>query len=106
MDTRIARGYIMTLMVFIQNIHIFNCRSELKSAFKVSIKNNYFIFLSIAGTLLLQFAVMEVPLLSRFLQTSSIPTFALLGLFLTSTSILLIMEVYKLLGRLVRKEKS
>lgn len=106
MDTGIARGYIMTLMVFIQNIHIFNCRSELKSAFKVSIKNNYFIFLSIAGTLLLQFAVMEVPLLSRFLQTSSIPTFALLGLFLTSTSILLIMEVYKLLGRLVRKEKS
>ena len=43
MDVSIARGYIMALMVFIQNIHVFNCRSEKKSAFKVPIKNNLLI---------------------------------------------------------------
>ena len=94
----VARGYIMALMVFIQNVHVFNCRSELKSAFKVPIKNNYFIFLGVAGTLLLQFVVMETPLLSQFLQVSSIPLLDLFYLFLISLSILVVMEVYKFLG--------
>ena len=40
MDVEIARGYIMLLMVFMQNIHVFNCRSEKQSAFKVPIKKN------------------------------------------------------------------
>lgn len=94
----VARGYIMALMVFIQNVHVFNCRSELKSAFKVPIKNNYFIFLGVAGTLLLQFVVMETPLLSQFLQVSPIPLLDLFYLFLISLSILAVMEVYKFLG--------
>ena len=101
MNEEIARGYIMALMVFIQNIHVFNCRSELRSAFKVPIKNNYFIFLGVLGTLLLQFAVMEVPFLSHLLQTDSIPLLHLLYLFLASTSILLIMEIYKFLTRIL-----
>ena len=40
MNVPTARGYIMALMVFIQNIHVFNCRSEHASAFKVPLKNN------------------------------------------------------------------
>ena len=31
-----ARGYILALMVFMQNIHVLNCRSEEKSVFKIS----------------------------------------------------------------------
>ena len=36
MDVSLARGYIMVLMVFMQNIHVLNCRSEKQSVFKLS----------------------------------------------------------------------
>ena len=38
MEVAHARGYIMALMVFIQNIHVLNCRSEKHSTFKMSFK--------------------------------------------------------------------
>jgi len=90
-----ARGYIMCLMVFIQNIHVFNCRSESRSAFSVPLRNNWFIVIGIFCTLLLQIVVMEVPLLSRFLQTVSIPTWTICGLFVIASSILILMEICK-----------
>ncbi len=95
MDTEIARGYIMCLMVFIQNIHVFNCRSEEKSAFSVPLKNNRLIVVGVVGSIILQFIVMEVPFLSGFLQTSSIPIVHLIYLFLIAGSILVLIEIYK-----------
>lgn len=90
-----ARGYIMCLMVFIQNIHVFNCRSESRSAFSVPLHNNWFIAIGILCTILLQIVVIEVPLLSQFLQTVSIPTWTICGLFVIACSILILMEIYK-----------
>lgn len=97
MDVVIARGYIMALMVFIQNIHVFNCRSERDSAFHISLKSNWIILIGIILSILLQFLVMEVPLFSQFLQTTSIPFISLLFLFVISLLVLFIMEIYKML---------
>lgn len=102
MDEKIARGYIMALMVFIQNIHVFNCRSEQKSAFKVPLRNNWFVIAGIIVTLGLQVAVMEIPVLSHFLETDSIPLTDLAFLFLIATVIFIVMEIYKLLMNLFR----
>lgn len=99
MSEYMARGYVMALMVFIQNVHVLNCRSEIKSAFKISFKNNPLVIFIIIISILLQIVVMEVPLLSQFLQTTSIPFMDLIYLFIISFSILLIMEVYKYLKR-------
>ena len=106
LETEIARGYIMALMVFIQNIHVFNCRSELKSAFKVPLKNNWFIIIGIAATILLQIAVMDLPFLSHFLQTDSIPILHLTILFLIASSILIIMEIYKFINNSVHRRTN
>ncbi len=94
-DVNIARGYIMALMVFIQNIHVFNCRSEKKSAFSVPLKENLMIIFAVFSSIILQFLVMEIPLLSIFLKTSSIPFLHLVFLFTLSLIILIIMEIYK-----------
>ena len=102
LDINIARGYIMALMVFIQNIHVFNCRSEHKSAFSVPLKNNYFIFIGVSCSVLLQIIVMEVPILSIFLETVSIPLSVLFILVGISISILIIMEVYKFINNKIR----
>jgi len=95
MSVDAARGYIMALMVFIQNIHVFNCRSERNSAFSVSLKSNKLIAIAFFSSIILQVIVMEVPLLSKFLQTVSIPFMHLIYLFLIAIVVLVIMEFYK-----------
>ena len=95
MDIAMARGYIMALMVFIQNIHVFNCRSEKNSAFSIPIKSNSLIIIAFLSSIVLQIIVMEVPIFSKFLQTVSIPPIHLLYLFLLATTILFIVEIYK-----------
>ena len=95
MDIVVARGYVMTLMVFIQNIHVFNCRSEKKSAFSIPLKNNKFIVWGVIGSIALQIIVMEVGIFSALLQTVEIKLLHLIGLFALALTILVIVEVYK-----------
>lgn len=99
MPVNIARGYIVTLMVFIQNMHVLNCRSEKSSILKVPIKSNPLIIFSIVSAIFLQVLFSEVPFLSKFLQTTSIPITHMLILFVISTTIIFIMEIYKYLKR-------
>jgi len=95
MDISLARGYIMALMVFIQNVHVFNCRSEKKSAFSVPLKSNKLIVGGVVVSIFLQIIVMEVPLFSKFLGTSSIPFIHLAYLLLMALIILVAIELYK-----------
>ena len=95
MDVLTARGYIMALMVFIQNIHVFNCRSEHASAFKVPLKNNKLIVIGVIASVLLQVIVMEVDVLSTLLQTVVVPFSSMIGLFAIASIVLVLMELYK-----------
>lgn len=104
-DVASARGYIMVLMVFIQNIHVFNCRSEIESAFIIPLKKNPLIVITAFGSILLQIIVMEVPTLSKYLKTSPVPYSYMFMLLLFSLGILIVMEIYKLVKyRKVSKE--
>ncbi len=95
MDVPTARGYIMALMVFIQNIHVFNCRSEHASAFKVPLKNNKLIVIGVIASVLLQIVVMNVDILSTLLQTVVVPFSSMIGLFAIASIVLVLMELYK-----------
>ena len=105
MQIQTARGYIMTLMVFMQNMHVLNCRSEKQSIFKVPLKTNPLIIFSIVSAIVLQVLFSEIPYLSSFLQTTSIPLTHMLLLFAVSTTIVLIMEIYKIIKR-KRQDKT
>ena len=98
-EIHLARGYVLALMVFVQNIHLLNCRSEKKSIFENSIIKNPFVLFTIVGTILLQVLVMEVPLLSEFLQTKAVPYLHMLILLLLALPVLIVMEVYKYLKK-------
>lgn len=99
MDPYVARGHIVVLMVFMQNIHVLNCRSEKESAFKISLRSNPLIAFSIIGSIVLQFIIMEVPLFSTFLQTTTVPIPMMIVLFLLSGIVLVVMEIYKAIRR-------
>lgn len=100
-----ARGIIMAFMVFIQNVHVFNCRSEKKSIFKTKLFSNWFIPAGVVFSILLQVIIMEVPILSKFLKTTSVSVPNMLLLFALSLVIIVIMEIYKAL-RYNKKERE
>ena len=51
MEVDMAPGYIMALMVFMQNIHAFNCRSERQSISKIKFTSNWFFAFSTISTI-------------------------------------------------------
>lgn len=95
MDVETARGYVMMLMVFMQNFHALNCRSEKTSAFHLPLSRNWFIVFSIVSAVVLQIVVMEVEVLSQFLQTHSMPIIDIFYMFLAALPILFVMEIFK-----------
>lgn len=95
MDVTSARSYILLIMVFMQNIHVFNCRSELTSAFKLSVKNNPLIVFGIFTTLILQLIVTETPFLSTILNTTPLDMNHIIFAFLLTIPLLIIMELFK-----------
>ena len=102
MDTVVARGYIMALMVFIQNIHVFNCRSEKSSAIGMPIKNNYLVIVGVFVSIILQIIVMEIDFLAKFLKTVSIPFNHLFILLLIASIVLFSMEIYKKVNNILK----
>ena len=82
-------------MVLIENIHIFNCRSERISAFKISGQNNKFLIFSILATCLIQLMVVRSDILSNILRLKTIPLEFAGGLAVFSMPLIIIMEVYK-----------
>lgn len=98
-DIQLARGYAMTLMVFLQNFQVFNCCSEKNTIFKHNFKSNMFVVYTVISAMILQFLVCEIPILSSFFKIKSVPLPHLLILFLYSSLILVIMEIYKIIRR-------
>ena len=106
MEVAVARGYVMALMVFIQNIHVFNCRSESESAFKIKLFSNWFVPFAVFSSIFLQMIIMEVPVLSKLMKTESIPYQHLILLLLVSVPILLIMEIFKYFKRVNNNDSN
>lgn len=103
MDINLARGYIMVLMVFMQNIHVLNCRSEKQSVFHLSFKTNPLIIFTIIGSIILQVIVMEVDVLSNFLKAQVIPYSHMFMLMVFAFIIMIVMEIYKLIKYQIKK---
>ncbi|MBR1939646.1 HAD-IC family P-type ATPase [Candidatus Saccharibacteria bacterium] len=101
-----ARSYVMCLMVFMQNIHVFNCRSERGSAFSVSLRSNLFILIGVACTLMLQLVATEAPFFTTILGTVSIEPIHVVILIGCAALILPILEIFKLAVRLRNPAKK
>ncbi|MBQ2713853.1 MAG: cation transporting ATPase C-terminal domain-containing protein, partial [Clostridia bacterium] len=105
-DLVFARSIVMALMVFIQNFHTFNCRSETKSIFQMPLKSNWFVWCTVVLAFVLQVVIMEVPFLAHLISLTTVPALDLLYLFILSSVILIVMEAYKLFVRRYRKKRN
>lgn len=94
-----AQGAVLWLLVWCENAHCFNCRSETRSAFRIPIRNNPLLVGGVIATQGLQVAAMAIPPLRDLLSLEALSPAEGLSLVGLGISVLLVMEIYKLFRR-------
>ncbi|MFP4014455.1 MAG: cation-translocating P-type ATPase [Chitinispirillaceae bacterium] len=98
MDVADARNIMLLLMVLFENYHVFNCRSELKSVFRIPL-NNPILFLGVGAGLTIHILSLYVPVLQDVLGTRPV-TLSQFGLVLAlAASVVVTVEVFKAISK-------
>jgi Ca2+-transporting ATPase len=90
-----ARSVLVLLMVLLENFHALNCRSEYRSAFRVPLKNNYYL---IGGILIAQgihIAAMFTPVMQDLLGIGPVSIATWCALLTLSSLVVVGMEIFK-----------
>jgi len=101
-----ARNLVLLLMVLLENCHVFNCRSERISVFRIPISRNYFLIIGVIAAQGIHILSMYIPFMQDVLGVSPV-TFEEWLIFLGIALILIaVMEAYKFIGKFRNKEKG
>ena len=100
LDIVLVRTYLLTLMVIIENIQIFNCRSERLSIFKITGSNNRFLMISIIITLCLQVIIVRSQEMANIFKLTTISIENIGALFLLAIPVLVVMEIFKKVNKM------
>ncbi|TCU73401.1 calcium-translocating P-type ATPase [Bradyrhizobium sp. R2.2-H] len=90
-----AQGAILWLLVWCENAHAFNCRSEVRSVFRIPIAANPFLVAAVIGTQVLQLVVLAIPPLREMLSLQAMTWADALQLAVGGLGALAVMELYK-----------
>jgi calcium-translocating P-type ATPase len=90
-----AQGSVLWILVWCENAHCFNCRSETRSVFRVPLTHNRLLVAAVVGTQLLQIAALSIPGLRDLLSLQALTLTD--GVKLASVVLLVlgVMECYK-----------
>ena len=99
MDEGHARNLILLLMVFMQNFHVFNCRSERVSAFKVPINRNIILVFGVMAAQGIHILSMQIPFMQNILRIEPITINEWLYVLFLAIPMILVMEVFKLIRK-------
>ncbi len=91
-----ARNALLMLMVLFENFHLFNCRSETKSAFLMSPLRSPVLLVGMIAAFSIHLAMTYLPAGNVLLSTQPIDAGLWLWLLVCSAPILLVMELHKL----------
>ena len=105
MNLASTRAIIVTLMVFFEDIQVINCRNEYLSLFKVPLKNNWILVSTIILSIVLQCVFVMVAPIRDFLNMGEISNYLLPILLAASLSIIVVMELFKVVINKKLKQK-
>jgi magnesium-transporting ATPase (P-type) len=100
-DESTSRNFVFLLMVLFENLHAFNCRSEHRSIFKISLAKNKILLFGVIGAHAIHIFAMYNPFLSKVLQVAPINFqnwIILLGIALTIVASSEIFKFFKRIG--------
>ena len=92
-----ARNMLLFLMVMFENVHVFNCRSETRSVFRIPLSSNWPLMAAVIGAQAVHIGAAFVPGLRDVLQIEPITLQMWLLLVPIAASVLLVMELDKAL---------
>ncbi len=95
MDTGEARNLLLLLMVLFENGHVFNCRSEDRSIFRIPLSANWLLIATVVIAQGVHIASMYTPGLSDVLGTRPVSLQSWGILLVVALSIIVISEIYK-----------
>jgi len=98
-DHMAARNIVLLSMVLMENVHVFNCRSEFSSAFKVPISRNYILVMGVLAAQGIHVLSMHLPFMQQTLEIEPISIFEWLAVFGFTLLLLVVMEIYKIVRR-------
>jgi calcium-translocating P-type ATPase len=96
MEEYSARNLVFLLMVLFQNFHVFNCRSEYVSAFRVPLQRNRVLLIGVPLMFALHLLAMNIPFMQSILQTEPVGVRGFAMLIPVAATILVLMELFKL----------
>jgi magnesium-transporting ATPase (P-type) len=99
MDETHSRDLILLLMVFMQNFHVFNCRSERVSAFRVPLKRNIVLIFGVIAAQGIHILSMQIPFMQNILRIEPVTFNEWLYIIVLAVPIVLGMELFKLFNR-------
>lgn len=90
-----ARNMVLLFLVLLENYHVFNCRSETRSAFSVPISRNRVLVAGVLGAQGVHILAMYVPFTQQLLSLQPVSLPQWLGLLASAAIILISVEIYK-----------
>jgi P-type Ca2+ transporter type 2C len=90
-----ARNTLLMLFVLLQNVHVFNCRSEYESAFRVPLSRNWILMAGVLAAHGLHILALHLPVMQVILRTEPVSPARWAVLLLLALPLLGVMEIYK-----------
>ncbi len=90
-----ARNTVLMLMVLLQNVHVFNCRSEDESAFRAPLRRNRVLVAGVLAAHGLHILALNLPFMQDVLRTEPISLARWGALLLLALPLLAVMEIFK-----------
>ena len=103
-ETYTARNITLLLMVLLENVHVFNCRSETVSAFKVKISKNYLLVGSVIIAQGIHVASMQIPFMQSLLRVEPVKLKEWLIVAGMALVLLFTMEIFKVVKNRLNKK--
>ncbi|MDD3858533.1 MAG: HAD-IC family P-type ATPase, partial [Methanoculleus sp.] len=94
-----ARNLVVLLMVLLENFHVFNCRSEYRSAFHVPISRNYFLIAGVVAAQGVHILALYIPLLQDVLRLQPVSLVEWLSLLALAALVVVVMEIFKVVWK-------
>lgn len=90
-----AQGAMLWLILWFENAHVLNCRSETRSVFTVAPSSNWMLIGGVAATQILQAAASFIPGINTVLRIDSIEVNQVILTALPALALTAVMEIYK-----------
>jgi magnesium-transporting ATPase (P-type) len=90
-----SRSLAFTLMVLLENVHVFNCRSEQVSSFRVPLSKNWYIIGGVVLAQIIHITAINLQFMQNILGTDAISLGEWWYILAYALILLVVMEIFK-----------